>query len=840
MGPVLAGGRICRLNRLRKSAALLFFAAATLSACTTPPPYGNNEPPDALDRVRALDLSPRFPRATPTADTGTGNAKPQLYFGTGDGQGPANREAPPPGAESTSEGVSLNFEDAPIGAVAKVILGDILGVGYSVDPRVQGTISLSSGRPVPKSDVLFVLESALKTSNAVLVHDAGGYRIVPADDAIGSGRVDRAKSGANVEPGYGISVVPLRHVSVQNVMKLLDSFATKPGAIRAEPDRNLIVAAGSGIERRSAVDTILSFDEDWMRGQSVGIFPVKNSAPEPLIAELEKVMDSGEDGLSQHLVKFLPIARSNAILAVARKPELLRTVGKWVSRLDNSAVASNGVKVYRVRYGDARQIAKVLTDLFGLGGLSSVESPTNQLAPGAGATVAGGGGFGGGGGGGLGAGGGFGGGGGGGLGGGGLGGGGGPGGGGGGGLGGGGGGFGGGGGGTSPFGGGGPGGSQSQSPFGGLATGGGGPGGTAGGGAPGGAPAGGEAGAGGLGGGAGGGAGGGRALLQGVRIIPDVPNNSVVIYANAEQYRIIERAINQLDRPRAQVAVDMTIAEVTLNNALSYGVQFFLGSLNTLHSFSNGVEAINTPGGGPTTPASTKPGFNFMIGSKLTPHVIISALNDYTTAKILANPSLVVIDNQIATFFVGQQVPVQTASGTVLNAATSASNTVVNQVDYKNTGIILRVQPRIDANGNILLDIEQEISACPNCTPASTTSATTQLTPTFTDRRVKSSIMVPAGQTVLLAGLIQENQNGERAGVPGLEAVPILGEVFTPTNSRTVTRTELIIFIRPQVIRDSVDASTVAEELRTKLRGDKIGTLKPPGNVTPYPLGLVQ
>ena len=229
-----------------------------------------------------------------------------------------------------------------------------------------------------------------------------------------------------------------------------------------------------------------------------------------------------------------------------------------------------------------------------------------------------------------------------------------------------------------------------------------------------------------------------------------------------------------------------------------------------------------------------------MIGSKLTPHVIINALNDYTTTKILANPSLVVIDNQIATFFVGQQVPVQTASGTVLNAATSTSNTVVNQVDYKNTGIILRVQPRIDANGNVLLDIEQEISACPNCTPASTTTTTTQLTPTFTDRRVKSSVMVPGGQTVLLAGLIQETQNGERSGIPVLEQIPSLGEAFTPTNTRGTVRTELIIFIRPQVIRDSVDASTVAEELRAKLRGDKIGTLKPPGNVTPYPLGLVQ
>ena len=83
-----------------------------------------------------------------------------------------------------------------------------------------------------------------------------------------------------------MTVVPLQHVSVQTISKLLDSFATKPGAIRADPTKNLMFVIGNGLERRTAVDTILSFDEDWMRGQSVGIFPVHNSTPEPLIAGL--------------------------------------------------------------------------------------------------------------------------------------------------------------------------------------------------------------------------------------------------------------------------------------------------------------------------------------------------------------------------------------------------------------------------------------------------------------------------------------------------------------------------------------------------------------------------
>ncbi|MDQ6870062.1 MAG: hypothetical protein M3178_17565 [Pseudomonadota bacterium] len=341
----------------------------------------------------------------------------------------------------------------------------------------------------------------------------------------------------------------------------------------------------------------------------------------------------------------------------------------------------------------------------------------------------------------------------------------------------------------------------------------------------------------GFGGGSGGGAGGGRALMPGVRILPDVANNSVVIYANAENYRIIERALNQLDRPQAQVAVDVTIAEVALNNDLQYGVQFFLGSSNLGLGANNG-SIINSSTGNPLHQVftSTGQGFNLLVGNQLTPHAVINALNHYTTTKTLANPSLVVLDNQVAALQVGDTVPITTGSANILNTATAASNTVFNSITYQNTGIILSFRPHVRANGDVNLEIDQEISACKNCN----TSATGNLTPSFTDRHVKSSIQVPNSQTVLLAGLIQEAHDKTRDGIPVLDQIPILGEAFANNNNNAVTRTELIIFIRPQIIRDSVDASFVAEELRSKIRGDKTGTLQPPGAVTPYPFGLVQ
>jgi general secretion pathway protein D len=156
---------------------------------------------------------------------------------------------------------------------------------------------------------------------------------------------------------------------------------------------------------------------------------------------------------------------------------------------------------------------------------------------------------------------------------------------------------------------------------------------------------------------------------------------------------------------------------------------------------------------------------------------------------------------------VGNDVPIQTGSATVL----SASNTVVNTIDYRSVGLILRVIPRISVNGNVRLDIEQEISQVANNTGVGGN-------PTFSQRKVKSSIGVQNGQTVLLAGLIQEQQDVNRGGIPLLDQIPNLGDVFSHQN-KNGTRTELIIFIRPQIIRNSQDASFVAEELRTKLRG---------------------
>jgi general secretion pathway protein D len=758
--------------------AAVAICAALLSACNlTAGGESGTAPPDSTDRIRAADLQPRFPTPPEGANTGGRGQRDASYYGSGTAVQVAEAPVPTSGG---GEGYDFNFENTPVTSVAKVILGDILGVGYTIDPRVQGTVTLTSGRPVPKSDVLYVLESALRTSNVALVHERTGYRLVPAPEAVGSAGIDPEHDPA---AGFGITAIPLRFVSVQTVTKLLDSFAAKPGAIRADQARNILLVQGTGAERRAALETVMSFDRDWMRGQSVGIYPIRNTTPEPVMAELEKIVDSGEGGLSQNMVKLQPIARMNAILVVSKKPELLRAIATWIHRLDNSETASTGVKVYRVRYGDARQIARLLNDIFlGGGGAGSLDTAANQIAPGAGLSgqstfdrltgasqgstgVPG-----------------------------------------------------------SPV-------PPTQAPLGTGFAGSGlvGPGGTA-------VPSTGPPGAGTIRGGAetgsavanallpgGGGPAGGpnQAVLPGVRITADIVNNALLIYSNQESYRIIERAINQLDRPLLQVAIDLTIAEVTLNDQLNYGVQTLLTSANLGLPAGTG-QAINTAITQPL--AQAFPGANILVGTLANPQVIINALHQYTEVKVLSNPSLVVLDHQTATLQVGDQVPITTGTATVL----SANNAVVNTINYQNTGIILRVVPRINSNGKVTLDIEQEIS---NVSP---NSATGSLTPTISQRRVKSSISVVTGQTVLLAGLISETQSRGRNGIPFLDQIPVLGDAASTGNSKSLARTELIIFIRPQVIKDGVDAAAVAEELRSRLRGGKYGQGEPvPGSAQP-------
>ena len=189
----------------------------------------------------------------------------------------------------------------------------------------------------------------------------------------------------------------------------------------------------------------------------------------------------------------------------------------------------------------------------------------------------------------------------------------------------------------------------------------------------------------------------GGPLLPNVRISPDTINNALLIYGSQEHYRVIERTVQQLDQPQLQVSIDATIVEVTLNDDLRYGVQFFLNSKDVGLPPDTG-SILNTAKN--AVISRVLPGFNFLVGTEAQPRLIIDALHAVTDVKILSTPSVVVVDNQSATLQVGDQIPIATRTAQAVETPTAP---IVNNIDYRNTGVILRVAPRINANGNVLV-----------------------------------------------------------------------------------------------------------------------------------------
>jgi general secretion pathway protein D len=716
--------------------------------------------------ISAADISPRYPTRV---DNGTGSSSearstPMLYPGSdADDAAPAGAPASTtPGSEQRTasaepvmlrgDGVEMNFEDTDIATVAKTLLGDVLHLNFQIDPRVKGSVTLASVGPIPRKDVLPTFESALRMQNAALVRDHGFIKIVPLTDAPAHASIS---VGAG-EPGFGVSVVPLRYVSATSVAKTADNLLGRADAIRVDQARNLLLVRGTASERQAAIDVISTFDVEWLRDQSVGVYPLRSTSPDSMIQELQKVFEVGDGGPGQGVVQFEPISRMNAVMVVTKNPEYLRKVDQWVARLDRSDTSGTTVRVYRLRYGNAADVAKMLSKIFVGGDDSgaSEDEPTNQIAPGSSTTTSR----------------------------------------------------------IDSL----DSGTQNNNNLGGQG----------GGSAPvaqntaatpiaaafqsfdrksaGANASHNDPGA------TGGGA--SHGVYKDVRITADTVNNAVLVYSNPEEYHVIERTLHELDRQRLEVAIDATVAEVTLTKELQFGTQYFLqGKSASLGLFGAATQAATT-----AAINQVVPGFNLLLGPQSSPKAILNLLQSITDVKVLSSPSIVAMDNQPALLQVGDEVPISTGSATILS---NSSTPIVNSIELYNTGVILKVLPHVNANGSIQLEIDQEVSAVVN----NNNNAQT-LTPTISQRRVHSTVAVTSGQTVLLGGLISDNLQKDRQGIPGLVQLGPLGGLFGSIDD-THTRSEIIIFVRPQLIRNSLDAGTVTEEFRERLQSLKPGSL---------------
>jgi general secretion pathway protein D len=301
---------------------------------------------------------------------------------------------------------------------------------------------------------------------------------------------------------------------------------------------------------------------------------------------------------------------------------------------------------------------------------------------------------------------------------------------------------------------------------------------------------------------------GGRSDVSGaVKIIADGENNALLIMASRSDYEKIRSAIRRLDVMPLQVLVEATILEVTLSDELSYGLQWF---------FKNGI-GDSKSGVGELFPLPVDPSFSYTVkDSSANVRAVLNLLAADSRLDIISSPSLMVLDNRTATIKVGDQVPIRTSETTSL--ATSGTDPLVTStIQYRDTGVLLEVTPRVNPGGMVVLEITQDVNDVDQTTTSDIDS------PTIIQRRIMTSVAVQSGETVVLGGLIRNNQSESEAGVPGLRSVPGVGRLFS-SKTTTNTRTELLVLITPTAISNVAEAKKSTEEMKRKLDGIDFGT----------------
>jgi general secretion pathway protein D len=311
-------------------------------------------------------------------------------------------------------------------------------------------------------------------------------------------------------------------------------------------------------------------------------------------------------------------------------------------------------------------------------------------------------------------------------------------------------------------------------------------------------------------------------------IIPDRQNNALLIYGTGQETETVQAMLRKIDILPLQVRIDAVIAEVTLNDNLQYGTQFYFkaGGINGILNFAT-QQGLQSP-----TQAQLNLSFpGFFIGGHDAGGApfALNALQQVTTVRVLSSPQLMVLDNQPARLQVGNVVPYlsQTSQSTLTNNAP-----VINSINYQQTGVVLDVTPRVNSGGLVTLDISQEVSDVSN-------QITTQgiNSPTFFDRSISSRVVVQDGQTIGLAGLISDNTQTGNQGIPWLKDIPILGALAgNQTNTRQ--RTELLMLLTPHVLHDRRDARALTEDMREQLINAaavpfQLNTLRPSGSPDP-------
>jgi general secretion pathway protein D len=769
-----------------KRRAMVLVAALLMSACTLP--YEQLMLPAAIDPPSTpTGNKPGITRkGVPLAGSGTSsNDGAQIITGSGDFVGGGGRvtqvSSPDPwntsgggkgtpgrgssngaGSSSNSDGITINLVGATVQELAKTVLGDILGVNFVVSEKVKGTVTLRTVRPVDKAGLMEIFDAVLRSEGAAMVVEGGLHKIVPAAEAAAGGAPLRPqRQGRPQVGGMATDIAPLKYVAAAEMERILKSAAPGAGVLRVDTARNLLLLSGTQSELASMRELISVFDVDSMRGMSFGLFPIETADPEAIAGELDIIFANDKESATKGIVRFIGNKRLKSVLVISARPEFMQKAAAWIKRIDKAARATDKqVHVYHVQHRPATEVAALLQKVYSTGGRGGTTSTTSSSSSSTRSS-------------------------------------------------------------TSPDGGLG---STSLGSTTGLGTSGAA---TSGGGssgaqtvAPAVAP--------GFGGAASTtpapttqpvgssdpittgsvGGGGGGALPpddrgSGISVVADEPNNTIVITATASEYRRIRTILQAIDSQPNQVLIEATLAEVTLNDELKMGVRWFF------NKSANSVGQTDAAGTsfGPLTGAATNllPGFSYVFNS-LNIKAVINALSTVSDVNIISSPTLMVAENKKATLQVGNDVPILTQA----SQQQAGVGAIVNSVTYRSTGVILNITPRVADDGRVLLEIEQESSDVSGGGTAALPS------PSFVQRKVKTTVTVRDGETIILAGFIQDKSQRDRDQMPVIGDIPVIGNLFK-TKDDKIGRTELLISITPNVIRDDSQIAAVTSEFRDSI-----------------------
>ena len=706
-----------------------------------------------------------------------GDTNVRTIIGTGERIAPSK-----PYQREAGQPVTLNLEDVPVAQLVRTVLGDILNVDYVLHPPIGGNVTLSTKKPVSPDEALNLMEIALQANGMAMVRDTRGVLHIGRVDALRSlGAAVRVADGsAPLAPGYGAIVIPLQYIGAPEMASILRPMAHDGAILRVDSVRNLLVMSGTRAQAEGWLDMVRTFDVDLLQGMSVGLFPLKYLSIEEASAALQLL--SGGMGGGAGASAVAPVAaggaRAGGAAAAPAAAQGAASLGNTplsgalhilpVERLNSLLVITpyapylEQVKRWMGKFdqpGSASSQAQLHIYRVQNGSAKHLADVLSGIFGGSSS-------------------------------------------------------------GTTSNSGVAPGLSTATSsttstanmaqnnPFGSSGSG--------------------SSGVGlRLGGGLGNagqpvatGAGSVTALGN-IRVMADELNNSVLVWGTGAEYERIEAALKRLDVPPTQVLIEASIIEVTLNDTLRYGLEWTFngsgggggrtGSGSLIGSSSSNGSGTGTGSGlGDVLGA----GFSYTVrNSAGNVRAVLNALSSKTDLKVVASPTLMVLDNHTAAINVGTQQPFE--AGQTLN---SDGKLITNNLQYKDTGVSLEVTPSVNAGNIVTMTVNQSVTDV-----GAQDEVTKQRS--FLQRQVSSRVAVRSGESIVMGGLIQESASKGRSGVPWLHDIPVVGNLFGSSNTEGL-RTELIVIITPRVVRNDVDVREVGDSLRQHM-GQLTPLLKP-------------